>query len=549
MSKDENEGSKLSTERKKKRSKLVPFFGRLNRSKNKAKETLSTLTSDDTAAPESSGKMTTELKPDDPAELAKSLRAQAKRTRLEAERMDAELTLAKIGKLERQLSQSKVKGESVDDLQLQLDNLQAKLRGEQPKAKVVSAPKSPETTLGIESPTVKEAVAEPSEMSPANLVFGKDFDETKKMVEDSPGFIKKLIATLVECDFDVLDDINSTEVARRVSLMNCGDFSYSNLPKPVFSKSQIDNTMEKIEKVASAELSYPEQFVELAGNNATKLAFYTLEYDYYVNSRIGNDDEALGMILKVGEDEEWMKPLLDAINQTAVDRSIETLYPKCMRKEDLDEPTMAQIQMLFGTVLPQAKFTSTSKPEKVLGGYVIRGSHRYENADELIEALDKEIAKANLADKMTVFHTPDFTVFAQAEEDDFDLDLFDPEEQPPILYVTSSDIARDRQRFLLSLTSAFGLATSWYLSIYPFLLNPGIAKRVEDQLALADSSMAYDLDWLTELSVPLFVSFLGIQLAHELAHRLVAARYSVSFSFTFMSLLFIMDGSLLNLQV
>ena len=108
------------------------------------------------------------------------------------------------------------------------------------------------------------------------------------------------------------------------------------------------------------------------------------------------------------------------------------------------------------------------------------------------------------------------------------MDLFNPEDLQPILYVTAPDIARERQRVALSLTSGLGLATSWYLSIYPFLLNPDISKRVEGQLELADASMGYDLNWLTDLSVPLFVSFLGIQLAHEAAHRLVAANYDVS---------------------
>jgi len=40
--------------------------------------------------------------------------------------------------------------------------------------------------------------------------------------------------------------------------------------------------------------------------------------------------------------------------------------------------------------------------------------------------------------------------------------------------------------------------------------------------------MAYDLGWLTELSLPLFVTFIGIQLAHEAGHKLAAASSGVS---------------------
>ena len=60
------------------------------------------------------------------------------------------------------------------------------------------------------------------------------------------------------------------------------------------------------------------------------------------------------------------------------------------------------------------------------------------------------------------------------------------------------------------------------------MLNPTLAKRVEDQVALADASMAYDLNWLTDLSVPLFVAYIGILAVHELAHRVVAGFYEVS---------------------
>ena len=44
-------------------------------------------------------------------------------------------------------------------------------------------------------------------------------------------------------------------------------------------------------------------------------------------------------------------------------------------------------------------------------------------------------------------------------------------------------------------------------------------------MQMADANMAYDLTWLTDLSLPLFAMFMGIQLVHELGHRAVAAVY------------------------
>jgi len=257
----------------------------------------------------------------------------------------------------------------------------------------------------------------------------------------------------------------------------------------------------------------------------TQLALFSLEVEEYIQSSTYTD-------LKVKPNESELRDLfsLDSTVQTAVDRSIESLYPKCMRREELKEPTMLHVQSLI-SVLPNAKFTRTSNAEKVLGGYVIKGQHTWDSGEDLINAIDAELGKANLADKMTVLYSPDFTVFATLEENDGEFDLYAGEQSSPILYVTAPEYCAERQRIPLAISSALGLATSWYLSLYPFLLNPTIANRVEEQLSLADASMSYDLDWLTELSTPFFLSFVGIQFAHEAAHSLVAANYGMNTTF------------------
>lgn len=543
----EGEGS-TSNDSSPKKERSIPFFGRLMKSREpetpKEADTIATTTvaQEDTplTATKSAAQVVVEEKakePESPAEIAKFLRTQATRARLEADRMDAELTLQKIEKLERKLVQAKTKGDSVEDLQRQLDNLQAKLRGEAPKPVVVEVPKKPTTTPTdvvaktmdtIQTDSIFSSSDKPATSAKNSIkfdYFNDNFDDALATVENAPGFMKKFLATMVDVDYDTADDINATEVAMRITMISNRDYSFSKSPKPTFTQQEI---AEGVEKINTKELSVPENFVELAGGNETRLAEYALEYEYYVNSMVATEEDALGIVMKVAEGEEWMKPFVEAINQTAVDRSIESLYPKCMRKADAEEPTMAQVQTFVANVLPDAKFTSTSKPEKVLGGYVLRGNHKYENGDDLIAAIDKGIAKTSLGDKMTVLYSPDFTVFALAEQEDFDFDVFDVDAISPILYITGPDIVRGSRPVLLSLTTAFGLATSWYLSIYPFLLNPAIGQRVEEQLAVADAGMAYNLDWLTELSVPFFLAFIGIQLVHEAAHRVVAGLYDVS---------------------
>jgi hypothetical protein len=552
-----------------KKSGFLPFFSRMiGPQAAKPKEAVSSNDSESSGldvAPAATAVMAEKSKPmaaktvantqQSPAEMAKSLREQAERTRLEAERMDAELTLSKIERLEKQLAQAKAKGDSVDDFQRQMDNLQAKLRGEAPKPIQVPKPtpaKNPVSSsastdnrkiLMTSKPTIDVKMGESGKITSIEvsglksregqeLISGEDLEEIKKNYDKGPGFIKKIIASMVEMDYNNINDINSTELALRTVMMKNGDFSYSSLPRPTFTQAQIEGAAAAL-KEDSWEAPYVTgEMVKLADGNVTLLALYGLEHDYYTGSKLGTEETALAELGRIAEGEDWLKGIIEAVNQTAVDSAIKTLYPKCTRKEDdktsVIVPTQAQVQLLCSSVLPQAKFSTSGKPEPVLGGYIIRGNHKYEKGDDLIAAIDKALAKTNLKDKMTIVYAKDFSVFAKAADNDFDMEMFDMDDVGPILYVLGPDITRESKRVALSVASAAGIATSWYLAIYPFLLNSNLGKRIDEQLGLAEAGMPYDLDWLTGLSVPLFISFIVIQLSHELAHRLVAAVYDVS---------------------
>jgi hypothetical protein len=260
---------------------------------------------------------------------------------------------------------------------------------------------------------------------------------------------------------------------------------------------------------------------DIAAGNETEWALLSLEYEYFMSKYSVQEEELEAMV----KEDEVFGDLINQFNTSALDQSIASLYPKCTRKDESTEPTEAQVQQLMTDILPKAKFSTTAKPEKVSGGYIIRGTNRYENGDELIEAIDAQLAKSSLGDKMTILFTKDFTVFGEPEVFDDGVNL---SELDPILYILGPDIVRESRRAWLSVTTGLGLSTCWYLSLYPFLLNPTLSTRVEEELALVDAGMTPDLSWLTDLSLPLFVTFLGIQLAHEAGHRLVAAAYGVS---------------------
>jgi membrane-associated protease RseP (regulator of RpoE activity) len=475
-----------------------------------------------------------------PLEQAAALQAQAKKIRLEAEKQDAELTLAKITKLEKEIAHAKRHKESHDDavvesLQRELQALEAKMRGEAPAPVIRSKPLSSKSESGAVSGTTDIAAKVATRAMPENgfsatVSMAEDpaealqsLDELTKFIENSPKFMKKALAAQVELDYADVETLNTTEMALRVDKMRRLDFSFSARPKPRFTLEEVNAKKKELSKGWAKSLLDP-RLTSAASGNETELALLALEYEYYNKGGMVLSQDHLS---EMSQDDEFIAQIVSAVNKSAVDSSIETLFPKCTRKEG-QAPTMAQVQRLITDVLPKAKFSSTSKPEPVAGGFVIRGINKAENGDELIEAIDKQLTKyPNLADKLSVLYTNDFTVFAstEVESDEFNFD-----DVEPILYVTGPNIVREPRRVLLSLTSALGIASSWYLSLYPFLLNPALSKRVDEQLALADANMTPDLTWLTDLSLPLFTTFVSIQLIHEIAHRAVAAFYDIKVS-------------------
>ena len=569
-------------EREKKRSK-IPFFGRLSRSKDGAKDE-----PQKQEEPIAVATTTAELRPlkskkKDPIN-ADDLKLMAERARLEAERLDAELTLSKIEKLEQKLLKSKKESEDgsdsntavVEDLQHQLDVLQTKLKGEPvpiKKTATTQASTEPTTTTSVveaEQPVIRVAVEKKEvevlrtgvidEIDNAKFLEVAEILSTKQPeiftfvtkgdtdIDSAPEMLVMMVAPFYGIKAEPGQKIDRQEIKRRAQSLDKLDYSFldgENIEPPTFVKSDIRqrkldilNREDEIRGSSQVGLDrnlacMTKSMIEKADGNATKLAIYSLEYDYYVYGSIDNVlddmvDSALDQVLD--------------FNSTGFD----LMYPNCIsnrgenKGDDYvsEEPTEAQIDVLTKTILPAIKFSTSEKPEKVGGGYLIKGSHKFEDGDALIEAIDSEIAKSrpNLKDQVTVLYTPSYgsanveitNLQSLKDFDSMDMSMF--EEQDPILFVTYPNPVRDVNSYGLALTSILGLATSWYLSVYPFLLNDKIASRIDADLQLVEANLQPDLSYLTDLSIPLFLCFLGIQLVHESAHRVTAMSKGVKLS-------------------
>lgn len=105
--------------------------------------------------------------------------------------------------------------------------------------------------------------------------------------------------------------------------------------------------------------------------------------------------------------------------------------------------------------------------------------------------------------------------------------MLDPSNWPQVIFVAGPDVCRDPAPILRTAISGLGIATAWYGSIYPFLANSKLFDRATEAMELSDAGMQVDLSWLSDMSIPLFLSFMGVQVIHDVAHRVVAGSRNV----------------------
>jgi hypothetical protein len=459
--------------------------------------------------------------PLEPMEQAKRLRSAAEKARLEAERMDVELTLEKIARLEKELTKPNA---DVETLQQQLTVLQRKLAQSSSSsttngshASITNVVTSTQTKSDEKLIPVKE-VRDFSSTELSKIVEPVNEEDIWKEVERLEMTPQFMLGTLAGVSGEAPDEngvYNLTKLALKLDQIRRYDFSNDPKPAPVFTAVQIKDKEEELKKDAIWWMMSP--FKEKAGGNSTRFALLLLEFEYYTSDVITGEEDVGGLFDKISENNEW----LQQFNKSRVDSGIDMLYPACTRRSEI--PTEAIMERFMKQVLPKTDFVPSGTYQKVESGYILRGNAKRENA-KVVESIDRALGP--LAEKMTVLYTPDFTIFTDDEisNDPF----FDPNSQPPVLYVIGPEATRESKPIQLGITSALGLATSWYLSIYPFLFNTGIAKRVDDDLALVDAGLQPDLLWLTDLSVPLFASFMSILLAHEMGHIIAAGIHKVS---------------------
>lgn len=181
-------------------------------------------------------------------------------------------------------------------------------------------------------------------------------------------------------------------------------------------------------------------------------------------------------------------------------RYVESLLPKVTRKEG-QSPSEEDVNVLFTKVLGRRNFNPTSKPEKIPGGYIIRGENKLKDGDELIAAIEKELSKTSVSGKMDIFYVRDPTLITdeQFENESYEL---------PVIMVLGRDFSPDTNALVKPIVSIFG----------------GLSISAVAVSTCLSTNLNMDMNTLEDMTGTLTLALIGTQIAHEAAHQIVAIK-------------------------
>lgn len=335
----------------------------------------------------------------------------------------------------------------------------------------------------------------------------KEIDETVQQLQEVPGFFKNIFTE---------GEKNDTKVA--VSILT------DNIRKPI-TQEEIDKKLE--------EMSWIPSF--LRGKNETRLAIDLIEMGRYME-QVEEKESAERSSSSTQDGVEnaaqnsTIIPAFDFVRErfgpeigTPTENLVEGCFPRECRREG-EEPTEAEAKIVIEDVLSKNNtWNLLGQPEKVPGGFIIRGSTNYENGGELMEAIDANMATSRIRNRASLFYVFDPT---PVTEEQADIGV-----RPPVLFLMGPQVVNDPTPLRSGFVSTVGVVTLWSSAIYPFLLNDKYMKLVEEQISFSDAGMPSNIDFINQMAYPLFTASLGIYFAHELAHKLVADANGMNITF------------------
>lgn len=216
-----------------------------------------------------------------------------------------------------------------------------------------------------------------------------------------------------------------------------------------------------------------------------------------------------------------------------IDRSryLKEFFPAVAKLEG-SHPPLEVVDHFVSQCLERNSFMVTSKPERVVGGFYIRGQnlladkddHQVSAATTLIQQISERLAKnSTLSDQIEFFYILDPSPLTDEEM------LFGPEMKPIVLITSKNPNIMYQMASPLkkSLVTLVGMASAILFSFGSCALNPAIMDRFYNSLDAATEPGIPDIQWFVDLFFPTSLALGGILLVHEVAHKIAAAIYKV----------------------
>ena len=284
--------------------------------------------------------------------------------------------------------------------------------------------------------------------------------------------------------------------------------------KPLLSQEKRDMAINGFEKLPSQLRDMMGKAAGLKdGSNSTATIDKLMEKELLFEP--DSDGESFSFLAKNTDIED-----LDVFVNTdfvEINTFIESLFPKCTRKEPVN---VEYLDTITTEVLSKDIFIQRDKPQAVPGGYLIKGESAVksikgkDDGDVLIEALDKKMDKSSVAKKVQLHYICDPTPPSGEE-------ILNELDEKPVIFVTNYDISPDTQPLVKPLVSTLGLVSICIFSLGAFALNQDVTDRI------SAASDATDLGTLYDLTLPLALSVLAIQIIHEFGHLIMAVKNGI----------------------
>ena len=478
-------------------------------------------------------------------EEAKKLKKQAEKARLEAEQMNAKLTLSKISNLESKLISLQNDLASVNIVQNDNSETDDNAR-KTDKLKSEKQLLQKRNDLLMELNRLKDQVQSPSSTPSTLKEKSIRMDSTNTLSEVVSRPLQSSMSIVDRKDDEMIDSATSIATENITSSMNSTSLitpetladaveGFEKLPPMIQNmiaksvglpdgknKTLVVNTLASEGKM---RIVSNEEAQKIEGKNSNNMGIDKV----FDSSNDGSDDANKPVAifeLDSLNDEDILEIYKEDLEYDEISQYVEAILPKRTRKYEDDyeseyAPTEEDLDFVYKNVLGMKTFNPTSKPEMVPGGFIIRGENRLigagkeedklSSSDAIIQEIDEKLMKCSpdLANKLLFCYMKDPTPFEEPEID------MGQELEEPVLLVLSKDLELESNKYLKLASSTLSLLSVSLYALGTYAIGEGNIAKTDDILAILDG---------IQLSI---VAILGIQMIHELGHRIIAFRDKV----------------------